>query len=229
MTGPLVRLAAVGDLHVDTTNASAWRAALSPCSDDADVLLLAGDLTQVGSDVEAKALVSALAEVRIEIAAVLGNHDHEQGSVGELAGILGNAGIHVLEGGARVFQTREAVRIGIAGVKGFCGGFQGSSGSEFGELEMKRFMASTRIAAERLGGALRGLSADFRVALLHYSPIPGTLEGEPPGLHPFLGSHLLGNAIDDAGADLVLHGHAHSGRERGRTPGASPCGTSRIP
>jgi Icc-related predicted phosphoesterase len=221
VTAAAVRLAAVGDLHVDETNADAWRAALAPCSRDADLLLLAGDLTQAGSGSEAKAFVRALADVRIEVAAVLGNHDFERDRAEELAAALGGAGIHVLEGEARVFEAGGA-RIGIAGVKGFGGGFEGASGSEFGEPEMKRFMATTRLAAESLRSALANLSADFRVALLHYAPIQGTLAGEPPGLYPFLGSHLLGDAIDDAGADLVLHGHAHSGSERGRTARGIP-------
>jgi len=217
----VIRLAAVGDIHVDETNAHAWRAALAPCSDDADLLLLAGDLTQQGLEVEARALTIALAEVRIGIAAVLGNHDHEQGAMSEIAAILSDAGVCVLEGEGRVLHANGA-RVGVAGVKGFGGGFEGASGSEFGESVMKQFMATTRISADRLRQALQDLVADFRIALLHYAPIPATLLGEPAALQPFLGSHLLGAAIDAAGADLVLHGHAHHGTERGRTARGIP-------
>jgi Icc-related predicted phosphoesterase len=218
---PLIRLAAVGDLHVDETNARAWRAALGRCSEDADLLLLAGDLTQMGSEREARALATALADVRIGIVAVLGNHDHERGAMKEIAAILGAAGVCVLEGEGRVLQANGS-RVGVAGVKGFGGGFEGASGSEFGEAVMKQFMATTREAADRLRQALLGLVADFRVALLHYAPILQTLQGEAPALAPFLGSHLLGDAIDAAGADLVLHGHAHSGREDGTTARGIP-------
>jgi len=41
-------------------------------------------------------------------------------------------------------------------------------------------------------------------------------------IYPFLGSYLLGEAIDGAGADLILHGHAHRGMERGVTLGGIP-------
>jgi Icc-related predicted phosphoesterase len=216
-----VRVAAVGDLHVDPENARAWREALAPCSDEADLLLLAGDLTQRGSEGEAQAVVTALGEVRIRIAAVLGNHDHESGAMAEIAAILKSAGVSVLEGEGRVLHA-GGVRVGVAGVKGFGGGFEGASGSEFGEAVMKQFMATTRHAADLLREALLALAADFRVALLHYAPIRATLGGEHPALEPFLGSHLLGDAIDAAGADLVLHGHAHAGTELGHTAAGIP-------
>jgi len=217
----VIRVAAVGDLHVDAGNADAWREALAPCAADADLLLLAGDLTQAGSDVETKALVSVLTGIPIEIVAVLGNHDYEHDRVSSLVARLRDAGVRVLEGEAWELRTNGA-QLGIVGVKGFCGGFEGASASEFGEPEMKSFMAATRGAAGRLKHALLGLRSDFRVVLTHYAPIPGTLEGEVPGLHPFLGSQLLGDAIDEVGADLVLHGHAHRGRERGRTARGIP-------
>jgi Icc-related predicted phosphoesterase len=165
--------------------------------------------------------VGALDGLGIEVAAVLGNHDYEAGRAGEFASILTAAGVQVLEGEAHVLETR-GIRVGIAGVKGFGGGFEGACGSEFGEPEMKRFMATTRRSADRLRAALARVRADFRVALLHYAPIPETLEGEDRALHAFLGSYLLGDAIDDAGADLALHGHAHLGREHGRTRGGVP-------
>jgi Icc-related predicted phosphoesterase len=221
MIRPRIRLAAVGDLHVDPENAGAWREALAPCSDEADLLLLAGDLTQRGSEVEAQAMLTALAEVRIGIAAVLGNHDHESGAMAEIAATLDRAGVCVLEGEGRVLQA-GGIRVGVAGVKGFGGGFEGASGSEFGEAVMKQFMATTRHAADLLREALLGLAADFRIALLHYAPIRATLSGEHPALQPFLGSHLLGDAIDAAGADLVLHGHAHWGTELGKTAAGIP-------
>jgi Icc-related predicted phosphoesterase len=128
------------------------------------------------------------------------------------------AGVHVLEGEAEVIEVNGS-RIGIAGSKGFGGGFAGASGSDFGEREMKIFIQATKVSSERLEKALTGLNADVRVALLHYSPVKETLVGEPPEIYPFLGSYLLAEAIDRAGADLVLHGHAHRGVEKGSTPG----------
>ena len=116
----------------------------------------------------------------------------------------------------------DGVRVGIAGTKGFGGGFRGAHGSDFGEPEMKAFVGHTKMLSDRLERALAGLDADLRIALLHYSPIEATLEGERLEIYPFLGSYLLAEAVDNAGADLVLHGHAHHGVEKGRTPSGIP-------
>ena len=217
----MIRVAAVADLHVAEDSAAAWRDALAPVSSEADALLLGGDLTRVGSLEEAKAVGSALEALRIPVLAVLGNHDHHAGRVDELIAILAASGVRVLEGTGEVLQVGHA-RVGVAGSKGFGGGFENACGSDFGEPEMKAFVRHTRCLADRLGRALEALRADVRIALLHYAPIPGTLEGERPEIYPFLGSHLLAQAVDGAGADLVLHGHAHAGRERGATPGGVP-------
>jgi Icc-related predicted phosphoesterase len=124
----------------------------------------------------------------------------------------------VLEGDATVLDC-PAGRLGVAGVKGFGGGFAGRCASEFGEPEMKAFVRTTSMVADRLGDALRELDCDIRVALTHYSPVPDTLAGEPPEIYPFLGSYLLAQAIDSAPTALAVHGHAHAGSERGTTPG----------
>jgi Icc-related predicted phosphoesterase len=217
----MIRIAAVGDTHVEARGWERWRDALASVSARADALLLAGDLTQGGVPEEARALVAALEVVSIPVVAVLGNHDYEADRVGEVRSILETGGVALLEGDAEVRTVRGA-RLGVAGVKGFGGGFVDACGSEFGEPEMKAFIAHTRRSAERIGAALRGLDADVRVALLHYAPVPDTLRGERVAIHPFLGSHLLAAAIDAAGADLVLHGHAHGGTEVGVTPGGIP-------
>lgn len=217
----MIRVAAVGDLHVGEDGAERWRDALEPVSRDADLLLLAGDLTRVGAVEEAPLLMEALSRVSIPTFAVLGNHDYHSGCQGELAAQLRQRGVQVLEGESRVVRV-NGVSVGVAGSKGFGGGFAGACGSEFGEPEMKAFVAHTRILAERLGAALRALEADLRLVLLHYAPVAQTLEGEHPGVHPFLGSHLLAEAVDGARAHLVVHGHAHAGSERGVTPGGVP-------
>jgi Icc-related predicted phosphoesterase len=216
-----IRVAAVADLHVDEQSAERWRDALANCSQDADVLLLGGDLTQLGRPEEAQAVLRALSRVTLPVLAVLGNHDFESGRAEAVRTILCEGGVHVLEGSAVTLSAR-GVRLGVAGVKGFGGGFRQASGSEFGEWEMKLFMRCTRVAAIRLERALEALSCDYRIALLHYAPAPDTLHGERREIYPFLGTHQLGDAIDAAGADLVLHGHAHAGRERGRTERGIP-------
>ena len=213
----MIRVAAVGDLHIGVDSAQLWRDAFTP-SPDADLLLLAGDLTRSGTREDADALIEALDGLDLPVVAVLGNHDFHSNEAREIAEKLERIGVSVLEGSSVIFDV-EGVRVGIAGTKGFGGGFEGACGSEFGEPEMKSFIAHTRQLADSLEKSLSILEVDLRVALLHYAPIPATLLGERLEIYPFLGSYLLAEAIDRAGADLVLHGHAHGGCERGTTPG----------
>ena len=214
----MIRVAAVGDLHVATDACAQWRDALKPVSDEADLLLIAGDLTRIGTPEEGRAVASALELVSIPIVAVLGNHDYHAGCEEEICQILAERGVHVLEGTAACLDIASA-RVGIAGSKGFGGGFANACGSDFGEPEMKAFIRHTAAVSGQLRRSLESLDVDLRVALLHYAPIPGTLSGEHMQIYPFLGSYLLGEAVDAAGADLVVHGHAHSGSEKGVTPG----------
>jgi Icc-related predicted phosphoesterase len=214
----MIRVAAVGDLHVGADSADLWRAALAPVSSAADLLLLAGDLTRSGSGSDVEALTIALGPVEIPIVAVLGNHDYHDDRVQYLVASLEDRGVAVLEGSSIVHDV-AGMRIGIAGTKGFGGGFEGACGSEFGEPEMKAFIRHTRELACDLEKALTMLETDLRIALLHYAPIAATLAGERCEIYPFLGSYLLGEAIDRAGADLVLHGHAHAGSASGSTHG----------
>jgi Icc-related predicted phosphoesterase len=150
---------------------------------------------------------------------VLGNHDHEAGQADGVRAVMETVGAIVLEGEPATVEA-GGTTLGIAGVKGFGGGFAGASGSPFGEPEMKLFMATTERAAAGLADSLEAVStAAVRVALMHYSPVPDTLQGERLEIYPFLGSYLLCEPVDRLGADLVLHGHAHRGREKGVTPG----------
>jgi Icc-related predicted phosphoesterase len=217
----VIRVAAVGDLHVGEDDAARWRDALAPVSEEADLLLIAGDLTRVGEVREIPLVLEALSRISIPVVAVLGNHDYHSGCEGELVTQLRQRGVQVLEGDALVLRVNGA-RVGVAGAKGFGGGFSGACASEFGEQEMKAFVGHTRLVAARLGESLAGLDTEVRLVLLHYAPVEDTLAGEHPGVHPFLGSHLLAEAIDRAGADLVMHGHAHAGSELGVTPGGVP-------
>src|SRR5436305_4368807 len=153
----------------------------------------------------------------IPVVAVLGNHDYQTHREGEVRGVLEGVGV-IVWGGEAVTLDSAGARIGIAGTKGFGGGFRGADASDFGEPEMKAFVAHTKMLSDRLERGLTDLEADLRIALLHYSPIETTLEGERLEIYPFLGSYLLAEAVDNAGADLVLHGHAHHGVEKGRTP-----------
>ncbi|MEV6908708.1 metallophosphoesterase [Amycolatopsis sp. NPDC051071] len=220
----MIRVAAVGDVHLGEDNRGLLRPSLDNIAEHADVLLLAGDLTRHGTLEEAKVVTDEFAGLDVPVVSVLGNHDYHSDSAEAISAMLEDSGITVLEGAATTVKL-EGGTVGIAGVKGFGGGFAGKCGSRFGEREMKDFIEHTMAAAGRLRAALEGLEheePDLIVALTHYSPIPGTLHGEPPEIHPFLGSYLLCEPIDDVHAALAVHGHAHYGTEQGVSPGGVP-------
>lgn len=214
----MIRIAAAGDLHVGPEMAGAYRGHLSALADQADVFLVAGDLTRHGTVEEGRVAAGELRAAGVRVVAVLGNHDYHSDAEHEIADVLRDAGVTVLEGDGTVLDC-DGTRLGIAGGKGFGGGFEGKSATDFGEPEMKAFVGHTKDFAGRLGNALLDLDADVTVSLTHYSPAEDTLAGEPPEIYPFLGSYLLGEAIDSAGADLAIHGHAHKGTEKGLTAG----------
>ncbi len=217
----MIRIAAVGDVHFSADSVGRLRPQLARLPEHADVLLLAGDLTKFGDPDEAAVLARELDGLAYPIIAVLGNHDYHQEREDEITGILTGAGVRVLEGDSEVVEV-DGARLGVAGLKGFGGGFAGACGSEFGETVMKEFIRYTQESARRLEVALGSLAgADVRIALLHYAPIKSTLVGERLEIYPFLGSYLLAEAVDHAGADLVFHGHAHRGTEKGVTPGGT--------
>jgi Icc-related predicted phosphoesterase len=227
----VIRIAAVGDVHVAADSVGTLAPGLAGIEEHADVLLLAGDLTKCGTPEEAHLVADELRDVTIPTVAVLGNHDHHDGRPEAVATVLGGAGIQVLEGTTAVLDL-DGGRLGVAGVKGFGGGFAPSMVTAFGEAELKAFVGHTRDVAHRLAGALHALAdqaCTARVALLHYSPVPETLVGERPEIYAFLGSQLLAEAIDEAGADLALHGHAHAGSEQGCTPGGVPVRNVAMP
>ncbi|KJF24656.1 MULTISPECIES: metallophosphoesterase [unclassified Rhodococcus (in: high G+C Gram-positive bacteria)] len=214
----MIRVAAVGDVHLGADSHGELRPALDMVSTHADVLLLAGDLTRHGGRDEAKVVADEFADLGIPVIAVLGNHDYHSNAVSDITNTLTAQGISVLEGESVTIDIAGQT-LGIAGTKGFGGGFAGKCASVFGEPQMKEFAGHTVDVAERFRSAVSSLQADIRVALLHYSPISDTLHGEPPEIYPFLGSYLLGEPIDEFQLDLALHGHAHAGTERGTTPG----------
>ena len=217
----MIRIAAVGVVHVDKDVLGRYRPALEQLPEVADALLIAGDLTRHGTVEEATSFVTEFGELAVPVVVVLGNHDHQSDQQDEVAAVLTDAGITVLEGTSVVLDL-HGHRLGIAGAKGFGGGFAGASASNFGEREMKNFVGTTVRIADQLGATLRATECDALVALTHYSPVPETLVGEPLEIYPFLGSYLLAQAIDSAPTALALHGHAHHGSERGRTAGGVP-------
>lgn len=216
-----VRVAAVGDVHIDEKMAGAFRPALLELRERADMLLLAGDLTRRGTPREAEFVAREFADLPLPVIAVLGNHDYHSDRAGEVVAALREAGLTVLDGDGCVVDV-NGVQVGVAGLSGFGGGFAGRCVSEFGEQQTKAFAEYGRVQAERLEKALAALEADLRIALTHYAPVPDTLVGEPFEIYPFLGSYLLGDAIDRTGTAISFHGHAHAGSLRGMTPGGVP-------
>ena len=217
----MIRVAAVGDIHMAPETRGVLRPAFDTLPECADLLLLAGDLTRHGTLEEARVVADEIRDLGVPVVAVLGNHDHHDDRRDEVTQLLREAGAEVLEGGSAVVRVGD-VRVGVAGTKGFGGGFVGASAGEFGEPVMKEFVRVSRRCADGLRSALEGLAregCDIRIALTHYSPVPETLAGEPLEIYPFLGSYLLAEAIDTAGADLAVHGHAHAGTEHGMTTG----------
>ena len=217
----MLRLAAVGDIHVGADSVGQLRDGFAHLGEDADLLLLAGDLTKRGELAEVDVLVGELRDLPVPIVAVLGNHDHESDRQRALTQRLLDAGVRVLEGSATVFEI-AGVRLGIAGGKGFAGGFPGASATAFGEREMKVFANAGMLSAAAMESALSSLDTSLRVLLTHYAPIRGTLHGESPELYPLLGSYLYAELADRCGVDLLVHGHAHGGTEKGTTPRGIP-------
>lgn len=213
-----VRIAAVGDFHSGEDSVGSLRAGFARVNEEADVLLLAGDLTRWGTPAEMKVAVGELADVEIPMVAVLGNHDHESGQVEEVTAILRERGVHVLDGD--IFELNE--QVGIAGVKGYMGGFGRRTLTSFGEKQTKTFVAASLEEVQKLEIALRRLSTPIRVALLHYAPIEDTVMGEPEAIYPFLGTDRLAEPLDRFEVAVAFHGHAHHGAFEGRTTGGVP-------
>lgn len=217
MAQDTVKIAAVGDLHCTKTSAGALRDMFSQANEMADILLLCGDLTDYGLAEEALVLAEELSVVKIPMVAVLGNHDYESGTPDDVKQILADVGVKTLDGDAC-----EIDEIGIAGVKGFAGGYGRHALGPWGEGPIKEFVNEALKEALKLEGALAKLRTKHRIALLHYSPIVGTIQGEPPEIFAFLGTSRLEDPLIHYPVDMVFHGHAHRGYPEGKTLNGIP-------
>lgn len=213
----LVRVAAVGDIHVSRTAQPRLQTLFSQVAERADVLVLCGDLCDYGLPEEAHLLAKELSNLKIPIVGVLGNHDFESGQVAEVTKILCEAGIQMLDGDAV-----EIKGIGFAGVKGFAGGFGRGALGPWGEEIIKGFVREAVNEALKLESALARLRMEQKIAVLHYSPIQATVEGEPVEIFPFLGSSRLEDPLLRYPVQYVLHGHAHRGTPEGKTANGIP-------
>lgn len=212
-----VRIAAIADLHFDGAGRGSLRELFAEANQRADVLVLGGDLTTHGRPEQMRAFTEELAGVSIPMVGVLGNHEFEDGAEKELSKILGDAGVEVLDGTHAVIHG-----IGFAGTKGFAGGFGRGALGPFGELLIKSFVNEAVEEALKIEKAMRNLTTDAVVVVLHYAPVVDTVIGEPEIIYPFLGSSRLAQPIDALGASLVLHGHAHHGAAEGKTQTGIP-------
>ncbi|HLZ42929.1 MAG TPA: metallophosphoesterase [Candidatus Sulfotelmatobacter sp.] len=212
-----MRIAATADLHFSSARANALHEQLNTVRQEADILVLAGDLTNYGQPEEMEPLLNVVVRSRVPTVAVLGNHDYESGKQNELMRMMSSSGIKVLDGTA---YERDGV--GFAGTKGFVGGFGRGVLTAFGEAEIKQFVQASIDEALKLERAMAQLRTPKRVVVVHYSPIAATVQGEAAEIFPFLGTSRLAEVIDRHGADLVLHGHAHHGQLEGKTTGGSP-------
>jgi Icc-related predicted phosphoesterase len=207
-----VRVAAVGDLHCTKTSQGAFQPLFAAIRDTADLLLIAGDLTDYGLPEEAQILTRDLSAIRIPVVAVLGNHDRESGKEAEVRHVLTESGMTVLDGDAA-----EVNGVGVAGVTGFGGGFGKHALAPWGEPVIKQFVHAAVEEALKLEKALARLRTESLIALMHYSPVQRTVDGEPPEIYPFLGSSRLEEPIGRYPVTLVFHGHAHRGQLEGAT------------
>lgn len=212
-----VRVAAIGDLHFSKTLPGPGAQVFNQIAHAADVLVLAGDLTDTGLPEEAQALGRMLTQsVAIPIVAVLGNHDYETGREADVRAILMEAGVIVLDG-----EAHEVLGVGFAGVKGFAGGFGRGTLGPWGERVIKAYVQEAVAETLKLEAALARLRTEQRVALLHYSPVVGTVEGEPREIYPFLGCSRLEEPLNRYPVSAVFHGHAHNGTLESTTTSGS--------
>lgn len=212
-----MRIAAVADLHFTPQSYDKIRELMARVRDEADLLVMAGDLTNYGRPQEMESLLNAVVRLRVPTVAVLGNHDYESGQESELMRMMTAEGIKVLDGTA---YERDGV--GFAGTKGFLGGFGRGVLTAFGEPEVKAFVQAAINETMKLERALSLLRTPKTVVVLHYAPVPETVQGEPMDIYPYLGSSRLAEVVDRHRANLVLHGHAHHGSPDGKTTAGTP-------
>jgi Icc-related predicted phosphoesterase len=225
ITSDVVRVAAVSDIHYSKTSQGAQQRLFGQITDSADVLVLAGDLTDYGLAEEARVLAKDLtATLKIPAIAVLGNHDFEAGEEKEIVKILADAGVRMLDG-----DTAEVHGVGFAGVRGFCGGFGRGALGAWGEPVIKAFVHEAITEALKLETALARLTNEHRIVLMHYAPIRETVEGEALEIYPFLGSSRLEEPLSRFDVTAVFHGHAHRGTLEGTTAKGIPVYNVSLP
>jgi Icc-related predicted phosphoesterase len=210
-----IRVAAAGDVHAEDANRDDLARAFREVEAGVDLVLLAGDLTTYGEPEQAALLAEICRPLRVPVYAVLGNHDWHCNRVPEIVALLTGAGVRVLDRSWAIEEV-DGASVGIVGTKGFVGGFPDSQLPDFGEPLLRQVYAETTAEVDALETGLEAVTgSDYRIVLLHYAPTVTTLEGEPRGIWPFLGTDRLAEPIADHRPDVVLHGHTHAGSFQG--------------
>jgi Icc-related predicted phosphoesterase len=222
----MVRIAAIGDLHIHTHVPVHLERELTALDGAVDVLVLAGDLTEGGRIPEVELVSDLLARVNVPMVAVLGNHDRRGLRRTVMRRMYEASGVHLLDGDTMRLALPDGRAIGFAGVSGTGGGFWPDESPDLiGARFSQAIAVKSRREAARLHRALGSLNVrdvDVTVVLMHFAPTVSTLGAEPPMKYWMLGNSLLGRVVDAHPVDLVLHGHAHLGNQAGRTPGGTP-------
>jgi Icc-related predicted phosphoesterase len=216
---PVVRVATIGDVHCGRESGGKMQPLLRQMAESADVVVLCGDLTDHGLVDEAKVLAAELTAAvgKVPVLAVLGNHDYEADQHEGIRTVLADAGVRMMDGDAV-----DLLGVGFAGIKGFAGGFGRGTLSAFGERAMKMFVQEAIDEAVKLERALARLKSPSKLAILHYAPVRGTVEGEPPEIFPFLGCGRLEEPLNRYEVTACVHGHAHRGAPEGHTSAGIP-------
>ena len=212
-SNPKLRIAAIGDIHIKHDSKFISTGNFEDLNKNADILLLCGDLTNMGTPDEARVLSSLLRKLHIPVAGVFGNHDYTSDQPDEVRKILKEEG-HLIFLDETPYQL---IDISFVGVKGFGGGFDNHMLSAFGEPALKQYVHEVINETLKLEGLLSQSTTDKKVVVMHYSPIKETCVGEPVEIYSFLGSSHLVEPINNLNADIVFHGHAHYGTHQGKT------------
>jgi len=226
-----INIAALADLHIADSSKGSLQAVLQDINTQADILLLCGDLTNIGQPSEAEVLIQELSHCKIPILCVFGNHDFESDKQDIMRKKLLEKNITLLEGAEYIFE-KEGRKIGFTGVKGFGGGFNPYMWGRFGEKEQKAFYDAIASEVQSLEVGLNGLQSqelDGRFVLLHFAPVRATVEGDAVELFPFLGSSRLEEVIDRYDVSAVFHGHSHFGTAEGKTAKGIPVYNVALP
>jgi len=208
---PVFTIAAVSDIHVNKYPIQ--KDFFNRVNDNANLFIIGGDMNN-GKKEEVEHFLDLVSGVRIPMIVVFGNHDCDTDNIeGIKEMLLKNPLIKILDGEYVEYEL-NGKRLGIAGTKGFGGGFTPHRMASRGEQAAKSFVEEEGREVEKLDVALHQMenaAPDFKIALTHWAAFEETIEGESRELYILLGSSRLGDVIERATPHLALSGHAHYG------------------